>query len=182
LFGRLDRRHWRRRLRLRGEPDLERINTYGVDDILEPGLAQVTDFEVEPGAHLAVRVLRETDRTRLGYPLQSRCGIDAVAHKVAVALLDDIAQMNADTEFDLAIGRHARVAFDHRVLHLDGATHRIDHGTKFDQSAVTRALDDAPVVDRDRRIDQIAAQRAQTGERAVFVGTGQPAEADHICG
>ena len=29
----LDCRHWRRRLRLRGEPDLKRINAYGVDDI-----------------------------------------------------------------------------------------------------------------------------------------------------
>jgi hypothetical protein len=90
--------------------------------------------------------------------------------------------MNADTEFDLAIGRHARIAFDHRVLHFDGATHRVDHGTELDQSAVPRALDDAPIVDRDRRIDQITAQRAQACEGAVLVRAGQPAEADHVCG
>jgi hypothetical protein len=67
-------------------------------------------------------------------------------------------------------------------LHLDGATRRVDHGTELDQSAIPSALDNTPVVHRDRRIDQIAAQRAQAGERSVFVRAGQPAEADQICG
>ena len=53
-----------------------------------------------------------------------------------------------------SIGRHARVAFDDRVMHLDGATHRIDHGTKLDESAVHRTLYGARLVDRDRRVDQ----------------------------
>jgi hypothetical protein len=53
-----------------------------------------------------------------------------------------------------SIDRHARVAFDDRVMHLDGATHRIDHGTKLDESAVHRTLYDARLVDRDRRVDQ----------------------------
>jgi hypothetical protein len=34
-------------------------------------------------------------------------------------------------------------------MHLDGATHRIDHGTKLDESAVHRTLYDARLVDRD---------------------------------
>ena len=65
--------------------------------------------------------------------------------------------MNADAEFDLAIGRHAGVALDHRVLNLDGATHGVDHAAKLDESAVACALDDAPVVNGDRGVDQIAA-------------------------
>ena len=43
---------------------------------------------------------------------QSRGDIHAVAHKIAVALLDDVAQMNADPELDAALGRHASVALD----------------------------------------------------------------------
>jgi hypothetical protein len=50
-----------------------------------------------------------------------------------------------------SIDRHARVAFDDRVMHLDGA---IDRGTKLDESAVHRTLYDARLVDRDRRVDQ----------------------------
>ena len=60
----------------------------------------------------------------------------------------------------MRLSRHACVAFDHRVLHFDCATHRIDHAAKLDQRAVPGALDDAPVVDGDRRVDQIAAQCA----------------------
>ena len=145
-------------------------------------MAEIADFEIEPCAHLPVGVLGKTDRARLGDPLQSRGDIDAVAHEVAVALLDDVAQMNADAKFDAAIGRHARIALDHRVLHFDGATHRVDHAAELDERAVAGALDDATVVHRDRRIDQIAAQRAQPCERAIFVHAGQPAEADNVGG
>ena len=65
--------------------------------------------------------------------------------------------MNANAEFDLAIVWHAGVALDHRVLDLDGATHGVDHAAKLNKSAVAGALDDAPVVNGDRGVDQIAA-------------------------
>ena len=42
------------------------------------------------------------------------------------------------------------------------------------------ALDDAPMVDRDGRIDQIAAQRPQSRQDAILVRAGEPAVADHI--
>jgi hypothetical protein len=35
--------------------------------------------------------------------------------------------MDADAEFDAALGRHARVALDETGLHLDRAADRIDH-------------------------------------------------------
>jgi hypothetical protein len=44
---------------------------------------------------LAVGVLGKTDRPGLGDPLETRSDVDAVAHEIAVALLDDIAEMNA---------------------------------------------------------------------------------------
>jgi hypothetical protein len=42
---------------------------------------------------------------RLGDPQEPRGDVDAVAHQIAVALLDDIAQMNADAELDAPLGR-----------------------------------------------------------------------------
>jgi hypothetical protein len=36
--------------------------------------------------------------------------------------------MDADPEFDAALGRHAGVALDEAVLHLDRAAHGIDNG------------------------------------------------------
>ena len=83
--------------------------------------------------HLPVGVLGEADRAGLGDAFQARGDIDAVAHQVAVALLDDVAEMNADAKLDAAIRRHAGVALDHAVLHFDRAAHRVDHAAELDE-------------------------------------------------
>ena len=88
--------------------------------------------------------------------------------------------MDADAKLDPPFGRQAGVALDHAVLHLDGAAHRIDDAAKLDEAAVARALDDAPVMRGDRRINQIAAQRPQPRQRSLLVGAGEPAVADDI--
>ena len=85
-------------------------------------------------AHLFVGRVRKTDAARLRDAFQSRGDIDAVAHQIAVALLDDIAEMDADAEFDAALGGQAGVALDHAVLHLDGAAHGVDHAAELDEA------------------------------------------------
>ena len=138
------------------------------------------DREIEPPLDLPVGVLGEADRAGLGDALQPRGDIDAVAHQIAVRLLDDVAQMNADAELDAAIVRHAGVALDHAVLHLDRAAHRVDDAAKFDEAAVAGALDDAPAMRGDGRINQIAAQRPEPRQRSLLVRAGEPAVADDI--
>jgi hypothetical protein len=88
--------------------------------------------------------------------------------------------VNADPELDAAIDQHARVTLDHCVLHFDGATHCVDHAAKLDEGAVAGALDDAPIVHGDRRVDEVAAQRPQSGKRAILVDAGQTAKADDV--
>ena len=130
--------------------------------------------------HLTIGVLGQTDRAGLGDALQPRGDIDAVAHQIAVALLDDVAEMNADAKFDALVRRHAGVALDHGVLHFDRAAHRVDDAAELDDAAVAGALDDAAMMHGDRGIDQIAAQRAQSRQGAIFVRAREPAVADHI--
>ena len=124
-----------RGLRLRRLADLERIDPDRVGDVLELLSAEIGDREIEPPLDLPVGLLGQTDRARLGDALKPRCDIDAIAHQVAVALLDDVAQMNADAEFDAALGRQAGIALDHAALHLDRAAHRIDHATKLNEAS-----------------------------------------------
>ena len=88
--------------------------------------------------------------------------------------------MNADPEFDAALGRHAGVALDEAVLNLDRAAHRVDHAAELDDASVAGALDDAPVMRGDGGIDQIAAQAPEPRKGAVLVGAGEPGVADHI--
>ena len=90
--------------------------------------------------------------------------------------------MNADTELDATVGRDAGVAFDHSILHFDGAAHRIDDAAKLDQRPVAGALEHTSVVDGDGGIDQIAAQSSEPRQSAILVNASQTAETDDVGG
>ena len=123
---------------LGGDADLKRIDPDWFGDVLELGRAEIGDREVEPPFDLPVGVLGETDRPRLGDALQPRGDIDAVAHQIAVALLDNVAKMNADAKFDAPSGGDASVALDEAGLHLDGAAHGVDHASELDDGCRRR--------------------------------------------
>jgi hypothetical protein len=82
--------------------------------------------------------------------------------------------MYADPEVDAPLRREASIALQHAVLHLDGATHSVDYAAKLDEGSVAGTLAYAPVMHRDSRIDQIAAERPKPRQRAIFVGPSEP--------
>ena len=143
-------------------------------------MAEIGYREIEPPLHLTVGVLGQTDRARLANALEPRGDVDAVAHQVAVGLLDHVAEMNADAKLNAPIGRHAGVAFDEAVLHFDRAAHRVDDAAEFDDRAVAGALNDAAVMGRDGGVDEIAAQPPEARKRAILVRASEPAIADDI--
>ena len=143
-------------------------------------MAKVADHEIEAALDLSIGVLRQADRSGLRDSLETRGDIDAVAHQVSVALFDHVAEMNADAEFDAALGRQAGVALHESMLQLDRAAYGVDHAAKFDDEAVARALDHPSSMDGDRRLDQVAPQRAQTRQDPILVGARQPRVADDI--
>jgi len=145
------------RLRLRRFADFERIDPHRLGDVLEVVLAEIVDREIEPRLDLAVSVLGKIDRAGFGDALQSCGDIDPVAHQIAVALLDDVAEMDADAKLDASLGRQPGVALDHAVLHLGGAAHGIDHAPELDEDAVAGLLHHPAVIGLNRGIDQIAA-------------------------
>ena len=107
---------------------------------------------------MTIGVLRETDRARCGHRLEPGGDIDSVAHQIAVSLLDDIAEMDADTKFDALLRRHARIARNHAALDFDGAAHGVDDTTKLDERAVAGQLDSTAVMQGDGRVNEIASQ------------------------
>jgi hypothetical protein len=56
----------------------------------------------------------------------------------------------------------------------------VDHAAELDDRAVAGPLDDAALVNGEGGIDQIAAQRSQARERALFVRAREPAVTDHV--
>ena len=142
--------------------------------------AEIDDLEIEPSLDLPIGVLRKADRAGLGDTLQPRGDIDPVTHKIAVALLDDVADMDSDAKLDPPFGRHAGIALDEAVLHLDRAAHRVDHAAELDDAAVAGALDDAAAMGGDGGIDQVAAEAPQPRKRPLLVGAGEAAVADDV--
>ena len=107
-----------------------------------------TNVSFEPVAHLLIGRPRRGNPARLADAFKPCGDIDPVAHQVAVALLDDVAEMDADAELDALLGRQAGVALDHAALHLDRAAHRVDDAAELDDRAVAGALDDAAMMQR----------------------------------
>jgi hypothetical protein len=141
-------------------------------DVLELNRAEIDDLEIEPPLDLPVGLFGEADRAGRGNALKPRGDVYAVAHEIAVGLLDDVAQMDADAKLDALFRRHARIALDHAALHFDRTAHGVDHAAELDDRAVAGALDDAAVMHGDDRVDEVAAERPEPGQRAVFVRPG----------
>jgi hypothetical protein len=167
-------------LRTPGHADLQRVDPNWVSDVLKLGRAEVADSEVQPAFDLAVGILGKTDRAGRRDALEPRSDVDAVAHQIAVGLLDDIAHVNADAKVDALLGRDASVALDHGGLDFDRAAHRVDHAAELDDDPVAGALDDAPVMGSDGGFDQIAAQTPEPRQGAILVRSREPAVADDI--
>ena len=98
----------------------------------------------------------------------------------AVALLDHVAQMNADAKLDPALRRQTGVTLDHAVLDFDRAAHRVDHAAELDETAVAGALDDAAAMHGNDGVDEVAAQRPKPSQNAILVRAGQAAIADDV--
>ena len=178
----MGRRHRRRRHRLRLLADFERVDVDRLGDVFQLGCAEVRDLEIEPAFHLPIGLLGQTDRAGPCDAFQPRGDIDAIAHQVAVALLDHIAEVDADPKLDPPFGADAGVAVDESGLHFDRTPHRFHNAQELDQHTIARRLDNASAIFLDFRIDQLAVERLQTRKRALLVRAHQPAEADDVRG
>src|SRR5262249_41551737 len=105
---------------------------------------------------------------------------DAIAHEVAVAPLDHVAEMDADAILDALIWRQASVALGQTALDFDGAAYRVHYAAELDNCAVAGALDDAPVMHGENRIDQVASKGPKPCKDTIFVRASKPRIADDV--
>ena len=83
-----------------GRAGLDRINSHWPCNVLKFPLTKIGESFLQAITHLPIGVLGKTDTARISNAFQSCGDIDAIAHQVAVALLDYIAHMDADPELD----------------------------------------------------------------------------------
>ena len=141
----------RRRGRRRAGPN--HVDPHRPRDVLQRLFAQIDEGIAQPVANLLIGRGREAHGAGLANTLQSRRDVDAVAHQIAVALFDHVADMNADAEDNAPVLRHAGVALDHGGLDFDRAADGVDRAAELDEASVAHALDDPTVVNGDRRVD-----------------------------
>jgi hypothetical protein len=159
---------------------LDRVDPNRPRDVLEAVVANIDErlFDLVPD--LPICVLGETDRTWGGDPLEPRSNVDPVAHQIAVAFLDYVADMDSYAKLNAPVLLHAGVALDHAALHFDRAADCVDHAAELDEDAVARALDGPTVMRSDGGIDQIAAETAKARENPILVRSCKPGIADDV--
>jgi hypothetical protein len=164
----------------RGRALAKQVSMHRLGDVLEALPPEVGHLKLQPRLDLPVGVLRQTDPSWLANPFEPGRDVHAVAHEIAVGLLDHVAKMNADAKLDTTFGRQAGVALDHAGLHFEGAAYGVDHAPELDDRAVAGALHDAPVMHRDDGVDEIAAKRSQARKDTILVRAREPTISDDV--
>ena len=159
---------------------LHLVGAHWPRDVLEGLLPEIDKLFFDFVAHLPIGVLRYANPANLANAFEPRGDVDAVAHQIAVALLDHIAQMNADTKFDAALRRKTSISLHHAALHFECAAHSVNNAAKFDDGTITRALDHAPMMHGDDWIDQVAAEGPKSRQGAILVRSDEAAVAHHV--
>ena len=132
---------------------LHLVGAHWPRDVLENLLPEIDELFFDFVADLPIGIFRYANPANLADAFEARGDIDAVAHEIAVALLDNVAEMNADTKFDAALRRKTCISLGHAALHFDSAAHGIDDAAKFDNGSIARALNHAPAVHGNDWID-----------------------------
>ena len=130
------------------------------------------DLDLAPD--LPIGVVRYANAARFGNALQPGGNIDAVAKDIVV-VDDDIADMDANPEFNPDILRDVGVLRGHGTLDFDRAAGGIDGTGEFHQHAVTGGLDDAATMGSYGGINKCFSGRLEPGQGAFLVGTHEAA-------
>ena len=127
-----------------------------------------------------MHLVRHANSAGLGDALQPGGDIDAVAED-AVFVIDDVAEIDADTELHALLGLDAGVALAHGALNGDRALDRVHDAGKLGQDAVTRRVDDPAVEIGDHRQDH-GLVALEIAHRARLVGAHQRAVPGNVSG
>lgn len=122
---------------------------------------------IDLAANLTLRVFGNTDSTRLRDSLQPCGEVDAVAKDIGV-IDDNVADVNADAEFDPRVLRHAAILCGHAAQDLHRAAHCIYGAGELRQHAIARRLDDAPAMGGYSGVDSPRAAKLQIGRNVCF--------------
>src|SRR5262245_15285681 len=147
--------------------------------VLDGLFALVDELDFEFVADLVTHYRRTGNAAGLRQRFEPGRQVDAIAVEI-VAIDDDVADIDADAEFDLAIIRDSRISIMHAGLNLDSTARGVQHAAELDEQAVAHHLEDAAPVFRYGRIEELAAMLPESAERAFLIGLHKSAVAHDI--
>jgi hypothetical protein len=124
--------------------------------------------------------LRDADAARFGEPLKACRQVDAVAVDVAVRLVDDVAEVDADPEPEAELRGNAGLALRRAALDRSGTGDRVHRAAEHAQDAVAHQFGDTAAMLRDQRLDELSSEVFEAAQRAVLIRLHQACVADHV--
>ena len=116
------------------------IDPHRAGDVFQFLFAEIVEGEVEPARRVLLHPRRDANPAGLGQGFEPGGDVDPVAENVAV-LDDDIADIDADAEFDPFRSGDPGIAPGHRLLPFARAAQGVDHAGELDEEAVAGGLD-----------------------------------------
>src|ERR1700694_3384022 len=143
------------RRRRAGLVEIDRIDFDRSGDVLQVLTAELAKLQLELAFDLVERLTGYANATALGDAFKPGCRV-ATTTKYLSLVLDDVADIDADAEFDALVRGHSGVALGHGALDFHSTSHGVHRACELDQHAVAGGLDDTASVFSDARVDQLA--------------------------
>src|SRR5262245_54664911 len=137
---------------------------YRLGEVLDGLFALVDELDFELVADLVTHHRRTGNAAGPHQPFEPGRQIDAIAVEI-LAIDDDVPDIDADAEFDLAIIGDPGIAVMHAGLDLDSTARGVEHAAELDEEAVAHYLEDAPAVFCDSWIEELTAMLPKSAER-----------------
>ncbi len=147
-------------------------------DVLYPLFPQIIDRNIELSFNRLIDSSRDTNAARFCQCFQPCRHIYAVAVDL-IAVNDDIAQINPDSETHLTVCGNADISIRELALSIKPAFYCTRHGAKFRQNGITSKMADSTAMAFDF-LGKLGKRFAQGKVCAFFVSTGQPTIAGDI--
>ena len=147
---------------------------HGLGNVLQRLRPEVIPADLDFAPDLPIGVIGDANAARLGNSLQPGGNVDAIAKDIVV-VDDDVADMDADPEFNPDIWRDVGILRGHGALNFDRAAGGIDGAGEFHQHAIAGGLDDAAAMRGDRGINKGFSGRLEPGQSAFLVRTHEAA-------
>ena len=156
------------------------VHVHGFVDVLDGVGPHVLEAQLDLAPDLAEGAAGNEDAAAVRQRLDAGCHVHAFAVDVAVLRHDDVSDVDPDPELDLPLCGHFLLEVGHRPLDLGRALHGVHGAGEFRQQPVAGPFDDAPVVIRDRGIDQVRAVGLLARQGPGLVAFHEARVPDHV--